>query len=137
MRNIISTINKAFRSKVSVYVLILFYLGGGINHFLNPAFYLPLIPEYLPFHNFINVISGVAEIVLALGIVFKPTRKIASYLIVLMLIAFIPAHIYFIQLGSCIAEGLCVAKWIGWLRLVIVHPILIYWALLVGKSATR
>jgi uncharacterized membrane protein len=106
---------------------------AGINHFLNPQFYLPLIPEYIPWHEFINIFSGIAEILLAIGILFKNTRKISSLLIMLMLIAFIPSHWYFIQIGSCIDGGLCVDPIIGWLRLLLIHPILILWAYSVYK----
>ena len=49
-----------------------------------------------------------------------------------MLIAFIPSHIWFIEIGSCVEGGLCVDEWISWLRLLIIHPVLIYWAYWVG-----
>ena len=110
-----------------------FYFVAGINHFLNPQFYLPLIPEYIPWHEFVNIFSGIAEILLAIGILIKSTRKISSLLIMLMLIAFIPSHWYFIQIGSCIDSGLCVDPIIGWLRLLLIHPILILWAYSVFK----
>jgi uncharacterized membrane protein len=33
--------------KLLLVVMILFYLLAGINHFVNPEFYYPLIPPYL------------------------------------------------------------------------------------------
>jgi hypothetical protein len=51
-----------------------------------------------------------------------------------MLISFIPAHIYFIQIGSCVEGGMCVSEWIGWARLLIIHPLLIWWALSVTST---
>ncbi|WP_229712532.1 DoxX family protein [Marivirga lumbricoides] len=125
------------KSKCSVYILFFFYLAAGVNHFINPSFYLPLIPDYLPYHPTINIISGIAEIILAIAIHFRAIRKVTAYLLILMLVAFIPSHIYFIQEGSCIQSGLCVAEWIGWARLLVIHPLLIYWALMVGKSADK
>jgi uncharacterized membrane protein len=113
----------------------IFYLTAGFNHFINPEFYLPLIPPFFNSPNIINILSGVAEIVLAIGILFYPSRKYASYGIILMLLVFIPSHIYFIQLNSCIEEGLCVPEWIGWFRLLIIHPVLLLWAWLAGKSS--
>ena len=44
----------------------LFYVVAGLNHFVNPAFYLPLIPPYFPYHTLINVSSGVIEILLGI-----------------------------------------------------------------------
>lgn len=124
-------------SKWLLRLIVVFYLFAGINHFINPEFYLPLIPPFFPFPNTINILSGIIEILLAIGLALPRTRKIASHLIILMLLAFIPSHVYFIQIGSCINEGLCVPEWVGWLRLIIIHPLLIYWAWIVGKCDTR
>lgn len=109
-----------------------FYLIAGINHFLNPDFYSPLIPPFFSNPDLVNLLAGVAEVLLGLGILYYPTRARAAWGIVLMLIAFIPSHWYFIQLGSCIGDGLCVPEWVGWVRLVVVHPILILWAIWVA-----
>lgn len=114
--------------KISQYGQALFYALAGINHFINPGFYLGLIPDYLPFPSTINVISGLAEITLGIGILFSASRKFAGNLIIAMLIAFIPAHVYFIQIGSCVEGGLCIPEWVSWLRLVVIHPILMWWA---------
>ncbi|MGY8982552.1 MAG: hypothetical protein ACKVJ9_08955, partial [Cytophagales bacterium] len=64
-------------------------------------------------------------------------QKIGALGIVILLICFIPSHVYFIQIGSCVTDGLCVAPWMGWLRLIIVHPLLIFWAWNVGKLNFR
>ena len=105
-----------------------FYLFAGVNHFVNPSFYLPLIPESLPYPEAINILSGLIEIVLGVGSLIKRTRKMSAILIILMLVAFIPSHVYFIQIGSCVEAGLCVSPWIAWLRLLVIHPLLIFWA---------
>lgn len=114
--------------KIGFYALVAFYLFAGFNHFRDPEFYYPLIPPYLDFPVFINVASGVVEIVLGLVLLVPRFRTYAIYSIILMLIAFIPSHVYFIQIGSCIQNGLCVPEWIGWGRLLVIHPLLIYWA---------
>ena len=114
-------------SQAGFYFLILFYILAGINHFYNPAFYLPLIPPYLPNAEWINIASGIAEIALGVGLIFPRTRRIAAFGIILMLIAFLPAHIWLIQKDGCVGE-LCVSPWIAWVRLLVVHPLLMYWA---------
>lgn len=115
--------------KINLFLLSGFYVFAGANHFIDPEFYYGLIPDYLPFHKAINYVSGVAEIILGIGVLFQKTRTWSSYLIVAMLISFIPAHVYFLQIGSCIEDGLCVAEWISWARLLVIHPLLIWWAL--------
>lgn len=121
------------RKKISLYIQSAFYLFGGINHFINPQFYLDLIPDYLPMHEAINLMAGVVEVVFGAGLLFSVSRKYAAYGIMLMLVAFIPSHVYFIQIGGCIQEGLCAPEWVGWVRLVVIHPILIWWAYSVRK----
>ncbi len=120
--------------KLNLFLLSGFYVFAGVNHFINPQFYYDLIPDYLPFHELINVVSGLVEIILGIGVIFQKTRKWSSYLLVTMLISFIPAHIYFIQIGSCVEGGMCVSEWIGWARLLIIHPLLIWWALSVTST---
>jgi uncharacterized membrane protein len=114
--------------KIMLYALALFYIIAGINHFWHPQFYHPLIPDYLPCHQFINIAGGMAEIMLGAGVLFPATRKISCTGIIVLLIVFIPSHIYFIQMGGCAGEGLCVPVWIAWVRLMIIHPLLMYWA---------
>lgn len=108
--------------------MVAFYFFGGINHFLNPDFYIPLIPDYLPKAELLNLISGAAEILGAIGLLVPKTQKFSAWGIAAMLVAFIPSHIYFIQIGSCIPDVMCVDEWIGWVRLILIHPLLIYWA---------
>jgi len=115
--------------RISLYLQSFFYIVAGLNHFINPDFYYPLIPDYLQTATLlINVIAGVVEVGFGLMLVFPGLRRWGALGIVLMLFAFIPSHIYFIEIGSCIDDGLCVPRWLGWIRLVLIHPALILWA---------
>ncbi len=114
--------------KISLYLQCIFYVVAGANHFIQPSFYLDLIPSYFVYPEFINYLSGAIEILLGIGLFFHATRGLAAYAIIAMLIAFIPSHVYFIQIGGCIAGGLCAPVWVGWFRLVVIHPLLMYWA---------
>lgn len=125
---------KIWQKKVVIHGLAYFYLAAGINHFISPDFYLPLIPLFFSKPELINVLAGIAEFLLGLGVLYYPTRRRAGFGIVLLLIAFVPSHIYFIQIGSCVAGGLCVPLWLGWIRLVLIHPILIFWGYWVAKN---
>lgn len=113
---------------IAALVLGIFFILGGINHFVNPKFYLPLIPNYMPYHSFLNLASGAGEILAGIAVIIPTTKKLGSYAILFLLIAFIPAHIYFIQKGGCLSDTLCVPVWIAWARLFIIHPLLMYWA---------
>lgn len=104
------------------------YVVAGINHFINPDFYISIIPPYLPFPNEINTLAGICEILFAILLISPKTRKFGAYAIILMLIAFIPSHIYTIQVGGCIPNGNCVPEWIVWFRLFPIQPLLMAWA---------
>jgi uncharacterized membrane protein len=71
---------------------------------------------------------------LALMLIPKATRKAAAWGIMLMLIAFIPSHIYFIQKGKFQLGPIEVTPAIAWLRLLVVHPILLLWAWYISKT---
>ncbi len=111
-----------------------FFSFAGLYHFMNPNFYYGLIPDYLPYPVLINYGVGLLEIILGLLVLVPKYRKIGGYGIVAILLLLIPAHIFFIKTGSCIPTGLCVPKWISWGRLLIIHPLLVYWGYTVSKN---
>jgi len=111
-----------------VWLQSLLYIAAGINHFWHPRFYTRIIPPYIPAHSTVNIISGVAEFVLGALLLFHPTRKFAACLIIAMLIAFIPAHIYLIQISRCKTGGFCWPLFAAWIRLIPGQLLLIFWA---------
>jgi len=115
-------------------LLIAFYFFAGSYHFINPESYYPLIPDYLPYTELINYSSGFIEIMLAICVSIPKTRLLAVNGIILILIAFIPSHIYFITEGGCMSDSLCVPVWVAWVRLIFIHLLLIYWAWSVRKK---
>jgi len=114
--------------KFSLYLMAAFYILGGLNHFINPEFYLPLIPPYFKYIEAINLLAGIFEVLFGVMILLPKSRYLGSIFIIFMLLAFIPSHVYFIEIGGCVTEGLCAPVWVGWVRLIIVHPVLIYWS---------
>ena len=59
----------------------------GIDHFIDPSWYEPIVPEILGFPTFWVYASGVFEIALGAGLMFPGTRQISAYGIALMLVA--------------------------------------------------
>lgn len=114
-----------------------FLMVAGISHFLYPRVYIVLIPPYLPYPEILNVLAGSSEIILGAALLIPSLRRIASIATILLFIVFIPVHIYFIREGSCIDNSLCVPKWIGWLRLVLIHPVLIILVYYIGLASPK
>ncbi|HPH84780.1 MAG TPA: DoxX family membrane protein [Ferruginibacter sp.] len=113
--------------KWSLAIMAIFYISAGANHFRNPGTYYTIIPPYFSNPQLLNTVSGIAEILLGILLVIPSTRKFAAYAIIAMLIAFIPAHIYMIEAGFCI-KTFCLPVWALWARLLILQPLLIFWA---------
>jgi uncharacterized membrane protein len=110
-------------NQLSLYLQVIFYIFAGINHFRNERFYLKMMPDYLPWHKPIVLWSGIAEIILGIGLLFDPLRNGAAWGIILLLIAVFPANIDMISS----LKFSKIPKWILWLRLPF-QLILIAWA---------
>ena len=114
----------------------IFYLFAGANHFFNPDFYLPLIPDYLPAPILLNLLVGIVELALGVLVFIPQYTKLATHGIILLLLVIVPSHIYFIQIGSCVKDGLCIPVWFAWVRLILVQPLFIAWSWKVGRMKT-
>ncbi len=125
--------SKQLISKISLWIQSLFYIAGGINHFISISFYIALIPTAIPFKPEVNIIAGIIEIILGVGLlVLIKYRKYISILIILFLLALMPTHIYQLNMGGCLSNGLCIPIWACWLRIVI-QFVLMFWAWSVRK----
>ena len=113
--------------KFALIVCVILYVMAGVNHFWHPVFYLHIIPPYLPFPKAINYISGLLELLLGVLLIFKSTRFTSAIGIIVLLILFIPAHIYTIQI-ACPPGTTCNMQWVALIRLIIIQPLLIAWA---------
>lgn len=76
------------RWKISLYAMAALYTGAGINHFLNPGFYLSVMPAWLPYHDLANWSSGAAEIILGVLLLPEATRRFSAWMIIAMLTVF-------------------------------------------------
>ena len=79
---------------VSKYLLAFFMVAAGTMHFVNPDFYLRIMPPYLPFHLELVYLSGFFEAALGLLLLFPRFSRFAAWGIIALLIAIFPANIY-------------------------------------------
>jgi len=80
--------------KFSLFGLSLFFIYFGIDHFINPEFYLSIMPPAFPLHTEAVYISGFFEILGGISVLIAPLRKIAGWGLVALLICVYPANIY-------------------------------------------
>ncbi|MEP7145590.1 MAG: DoxX family membrane protein [bacterium] len=116
--------------KLSLYAMSMLYIAAGISHFINTAFYLTIIPFYLPFPRELIYLSGVCEIVFGLLLIPKITRRTAAWLIIILLIAIFPANI---QMTMDYFNKEDPLLWLTIIRLP-VQILLIWWAWTFTKS---
>lgn len=98
------------------WLLAIFFVAAGLNHFRAPEMYLAIIPPYLPQPSLLNQISGAAEIAGGIGVLLPAFRAVVGWGLILLLIAVFPANVYGLQHGMTIG-GNPVPEWILILRL--------------------
>ncbi|MDG2504906.1 MAG: hypothetical protein P8M87_02005 [Crocinitomicaceae bacterium] len=102
--------------KVSIYFMGLAYCYVGIRHFIDPEFFLAIMPDYVPFHIEAVYISGFCEILLGGMLLFVKTRKIAAWGLIALLIAVFPANIYLAQ-NEAAQHALKISQTAAYIRL--------------------
>jgi len=119
---------------IARWVLALFMIAAGANHFINPPPYLGMMPSALPAPLALVYISGVAEIAAGAGLLLARTRRLASWGLIALLIAVFPANVNMavnhLPLGTT-----PVATWALWARLPL-QLVLIAWAWWVGRPGS-
>lgn len=75
-------------------VIALFMIYAGIQHFVKPTFFMPFVPEFLPFKTTIIYVSGVAEILVGVLLLINKYAKIGAIGILILLFLFLPIHIW-------------------------------------------
>jgi uncharacterized membrane protein len=81
------------------WVLGLFFIGAGVNHFMDEAFYMKIMPDYIPqyLHRPAVIASGIAEVLLGALLLVPQTQRLAAWGLIALLIAVFPANIYMYQ----------------------------------------
>ncbi len=114
--------------KIALYGFSLFFIVAGIGHFVLSSFFLMAIPEWVPMPLGIVYVSGVMEILLAIGLLFRKTRRQTGILIAIFLILIFPVNIYM----TMIPEKLDIPVFVLWLRLPL-QLVFIWWVLKIRK----
>jgi uncharacterized membrane protein len=115
--------------KVSLVVMIIFYLVAGANHFRNPSSYIKIIPSYFPYKPALNLVAGIFELLFGVMLMFNSIRTWAAWGIILMMVAFIPVHVQMVKDAPfLLGDKMMVSPLVAWIRLIVLQPLLILWA---------
>ena len=105
------------------------YVIAGVLHFVAPELYVQIIPPFLPAPLALVYLSGVAEIVVGVGVLVPRTRRYAAWATIAMLIAIFPANVY-MATSMVVVDGIGGSNpspLIRWGRLPL-QGVLILWA---------
>jgi uncharacterized membrane protein len=109
---------------IGLYIMAGIYILAGLMHFINPKIYMRVMPRYLPNHKTLVYLSGIAEVLLGIGLCISELKVISIYSIIAMLIVFLLVHFYMLT-GEKASAG--IPKWILVLRIPL-QFVLMYWA---------
>ena len=111
------------------------YIAAGILHFVATRRYTAILPNYLPAHRDLVLISGAAEIAGGLGILvpIPPIQRSAAWGLIALLIAVMPANI---NMAAHHDKFPSIPAWALWARLPLQIP-LIYRAWIYARRLPR
>ncbi len=113
-----------YRSALRV-LLALFFIAGGILHFLKTPLYLTIMPPWLPYHLELVYISGILEILGGIGVLIPVLQRYAGYGLIVLVIAVTPANIQ-MAIDYLQRDGLTALTLLLLLRLPL-QLLIIYW----------
>ena len=111
---------------LSLIVMVVFYISIGVSHFTSPIWYVQIVPPYLPYKLELVYISGLFEILFGGMLLFKKTRFLAGWGLILLLIAVYPANIYLAQTNGAAMNTTPLIAW-GRLPVQFIFVGLAYW----------
>ena len=125
-----SVIRRFFR-----WLLAIFYLIAGIAHIRSPGGFLAITPEWVPYAEQVVLLTGLAEIAGAIGLMMPATivprlRYAAGIGLALYALCVYPANIN--HAVNNIAIGGSTASWLYHGPRLAFQPVFIWWALIAG-----
>ena len=113
------------------FVLSALYFVAGVAHLRTPAGFVAIVPGWVPYPHEVVLITGLAELAGAAGLLIPPLRKGAGLGLALYALCVWPANIH--QALNDIPIGtLHLSWWYHGPRLVL-QPFIVWWALWAGR----
>ena len=91
-----------------------FYMNVGVKHFVEPEWFLQIMPPQFPNHYEAVYLSGFFELLFGFLLINPQTRFLAGWGIIFVMIAVFPANLY---LAVSNGEAMGISKELAWGRL--------------------
>jgi len=116
------------------------YVVAGVAHFLAPKRFAAAIPPSFPRPVALVYLSGIAEILLGIGVSLRRTRRPSAWGVAALLVAVFPANVHLARgevLDDLVSDRFAdLARLAAWVRLPF-QGVLIAWALRYTGSEDR
>lgn len=83
--------------RIGLGIVFVWFLVGGLAHFVATDLEIRIVPPYVPWPRAVVLITGVFELLGAVGVLWRPTRCAAGLGLLVLTIAVTPVHIYMLQ----------------------------------------
>lgn len=80
--------------RIALLLLAAFFVSAGVSHFTNEAFFVRIVPPWLPAPLLAVQLSGVAEIAGGVGVLIPRLRRLAGFGLLALLVAVYPANVH-------------------------------------------
>lgn len=92
---LIKIINKEYNFNLSARIaMTIMLVFTAVGHFVFTKGMSMMIPKIIPFKEFFVYLTGVFEILLAIGLVIPKLKTISGWTLIFMLLLILPANIY-------------------------------------------
>jgi uncharacterized membrane protein len=75
----------------------LWFLLGGVAHFAATELEMSIVPPYIPWPRVVVLVSGVFELLGAIGLLIRRFRAAAGFGLFLLTLAVTPANVYMLE----------------------------------------
>ena len=118
-----------FKSKKEIarLVLALIFSITGILHFTHIKTFVQIIPPFISAPELVVYVSGVFEILGAIGLLIPRYQRQAAFCLVVLLLAVLPANIY-MAVKNVQLDGIMINPILLWLRIPF-QGVFIWWVL--------
>jgi uncharacterized membrane protein len=117
--------------RIGLGFVFLWFFIGGIAHFVATEVEMRIVPHYIPWPRAMVLISGVFELLGAVGVLIPRVRRAAGMGLIALTIAVTPANVYMLQHSELfnVPEWLLIAR----LPVQVLLLLLIAWS--TGRTA--
>ena len=99
---------------ITILIMSCFYMNVGVKHFIEPEWFLQIMPPNFPHHYEAVYWSGFFELLFGFLLINPMTRQLAGWGIIFVMITVFPANLYLAVTDGAVMN---ISKELAWGRL--------------------